>query len=476
MYYILDKKYRLCGWQGLPYMVVDRERAFARPVSRADMDALLLCDGQIDLSLPLVADSTRELVKTYEARGVVRPCKVGEELLPCQKYRLYPNHYIDSVHWSVTGRCNSRCKHCYMSAGEGKYGELSHEQVMKIIEDMGESGVLKCYLSGGEPMIRSDFWEIVDALLARDIVIPAIYTNGMLVNERFLDGLLERGIRPAIQMSYDGVGYHDWLRGIDGAEKAVRRAFELCQKKGFETGAVMCVWKENVHMMRDTIRYLASVGCRAFKSNMIAPTGAWKAGGYEEEHRITEEEILKIYYDYLDVFYQDLPPMEVVLGTFFSADGRHPDSYRIPVVHTLQDPLKTSLCMHARSTMYISPEGRAMFCISFSGLAEEFQRQFPLVHEEGIAKCLTDTKYVRLLHTSVSEVFRHNEKCHDCEYKKLCLGGCRATAMSYHGEDILSVDEFACRMFKEGWPEKIRDKVAKLRPAARCLSFPDADE
>ena len=468
MRYIIEKRYRLCGWDKLPYAVVDRKYAYAHFVSKEDMEALLLCDGKTDFSRPSVPDALLARLEKYKKRGVIRLCEEGEELSPSQKYRLYPSRYMESIHWSVTGRCNSRCKHCYMSAADAKYGELPHEQVMKIIEDMGRCGVLSCSLTGGEALVRSDFWDIIDALIAQDIMIRGIYSNGLLVNERFLEGLKARGLKVPIYLSYDGVGYHDWLRGIDGAETAVRRAFELCQREGFPTGSVMCVWKDNRHVIRDTIRYLESVGCSYFKINMISPKGAWKEGNYIKDYGIPEDEVLDLCSDCLDMFYQDLPKMEVTVGSFFSSDGRMPDEYMIPVFHVCESVEKAKLCAHARNTMYISPEGRAMFCLSFSGADEEFQRQFPLVQEEGIANCLNDSRYQELLYTSASEIFAHNEKCHDCRYQRFCLGGCRATAMSYHSADILSVDEFACRMFREGWIKKIQEKVTRLRPSAKC--------
>ena len=128
-----------------------------------------------------------------------------------------------------------------MSAPDAKYGELTHEQIMKIVNDMGNCGVLRCTLTGGEALVRSDFWDIVDGLLEREILITQIYSNGFLVNEKFLDELEKRGIHPEINMSFDGTGHHDWLRGIPGAEQAVRKAFLLCQKRGIQL-VLKCVY------------------------------------------------------------------------------------------------------------------------------------------------------------------------------------------------------------------------------------------
>lgn len=467
-YYIVDKRYRLCGWDRLPFAVVDRKLAVVHFVSKEDMEALLSCDGKTDFSS--ASYSTRVIIEKFEKRGVIRQCDAGEELSPRQKYHRYPNRYMQMIHWSVTGRCNGRCRHCYMSAPDAKFGELSHEEAMKIVKEMGQCGVLRCSITGGEALVREDFWDIIDGLLAEEIQIPVIYSNGFLVNEKFLAELKKRGIRPQINMSFDGPGCHDWLRGIDGAEKAVRRAFELCRDEGFPTGAEMCLWKDNADKLADTIRYLDSVGCETFKVNPISPSGAWKAGGYAEKYQLSDEEAMEVYLDYLEDFYRELPKMDIQLGHLFFADGLRPDEYFIGCFRHSKNPPKATLCSAARKVMYISPEGRAMFCMALSSMDDEFQSRFPLVQEVGLVKCLSDSPYMELLDRRAGEILDHNKKCQDCKYQQFCLGGCRARALGYHENDLLSVDEITCRAFREGWILKVFEKVDKLRPTAKCFA------
>ena len=65
---------------------------------------------------------------------------------------------------SITGRCNYRCKHCYLSAPSAKLGELPHETMLEIIEQLAACGVQQVSLTGGEPLVRGDWWQLVDAL------------------------------------------------------------------------------------------------------------------------------------------------------------------------------------------------------------------------------------------------------------------------------------------------------------------------
>ena len=474
MYYRLNKKYSLRGWKKLPYAIVDNEVHAATFVNKTAFDALELCNGQIDLDLPLISNDIRRMVGKLEEQGIISPCSPGESIAEHQKYRRYPNRYMQMVLWSITGCCNSKCRHCYISGGENRYGEISHADAMKIAGDIRDAGVLCCSITGGDPLVRKDFWEILDCLLEGGVYVSTIYTNGYLVNDELLDDLEKRGIRPEFNMSFDGIGYHDWLRGVDGAEKAVRRAFLLCRERGFPTGSEMCLWKENFHMLRDSINFLASVGCRSVKLNPVGDIGAWREGGYQEKHGLSMEETYGIYYDYLDDFYADLPDIIVEMGGFFRACGSAPDTYTLPAVHTPGDPEKVCLCAHARNTMYISAEGRALMCMPFSCM-DDFQKDYPKVQEIGLQACMTDSQYLELVNLRAARILEHNTKCRECPYKRVCLGGCRAEAMGSHPGDVLAPAEGNCKFFRDGWIPKIVDKVRSLRPEASCARLADLE-
>jgi len=467
MYYRIKDKYKLRGWELLPYALVDSETHQTHFVQKAEFDALSLCDGTIDFALPLISQSVRESAEKLSEKGYIEQCSPGTEILDEQKYKRYPNRFMKHAHWSITGKCNCKCKHCFLSAADGRYGELSHDDAMKIVDELGACGVLSCSITGGEPFVRSDFWEIVDGLTERGIYISQIYSNGLLVNERLLDKFEDRGLHPEFNMSFDGVGYHDWLRGIDGAEKAVRHAFEICRDRGFPTGAEMCLWRENAHTLRDSVNYLASVGCWSLKTNPVADTGAWQEGGYAKKHGLSSDETNAIYLDYIEDFYQDLPEISLHLGGFFAADGRQPDTYSLPAIHVAKDPENTCMCAHARNSLYISAEGRALTCMPISN-NDEFQAEYPLIQELGLRQCLTESKYMELINTRSVAVLAHNEKCVDCAYRRLCLGGCRAVGLQCHPGDILAPDESTCRLFRDGWLQQITEKVSRLRPSAEC--------
>ena len=461
MFYKLKENYLLRGWEKLPYALVDKNRRKPSFITAKEMQALQLCNGQIDLNLPLIPQEIRDMIPQIEKTGIISPCERGDAIAPEQAYKLYPARYIRTAHWSITGHCNYRCKHCYMSAPDAKFGELSHEQVMSIVQQLIDCGVMEVSLTGGEPLVRKDFLDIVDALLAGGIRITTIYSNGKLVTDKLLDALAERGIHPEFNMSFDGVdGWHDWLRGIPDAGKIVEDAFLRCRDKGFPTGAEMCIHQGNKHLLRPTVNRLAELGCRSLKTNPISNVGAWKEGGYGES--ISLEELYQLYLDYIPDYYADGMPLSIQLGGFFSASPDEPREYDIPLMKNCSDPAKTCVCGHARMVMYISAEGRALPCMALSGM--DIQAEFPLIPEIGLAACITDSRYMQLIDTRATEVLAHNPECRDCEHAMQCLAGCRASALETHPTDILAPDRAACAIFKGGWVEKIRQRMAEVDP------------
>lgn len=464
MYYRLNERLLLRGWKKLPYAMI--EKGISRPlfINAKEMEALQLCNGLIDLSLPFISQEIRDMLPEMERRGIIIPCERGERTNSEQEYMCYPARYIRTAHWSITGRCNYRCKHCYMSAPDAKYGELSHEQIMDIIRQLIECGVMEVSLTGGEPLVRKDFLEIVDALIAGGIRITTIYSNGKLVTDNLLDELDKRGIHPVFNMSYDGVdGWHDWLRGVDGAGRIAEEAFLRCQKKGFPTGAEMCIHSGNKHLLRQTINRLAELGCKSIKTVPVSNVGTWKENGYGEA--ISLQELYQLYYDYIPHYYEDGMPLALQLSGFFSASPDEPDKYMLPSVKNCASPEKTCVCGHARMVMYISAEGRTLPCMALSGM--DIQQEFPLITEIGLSQCITDSRYMRLLDTRAAEVLEHNPECKECKYALQCLGGCRASALEITPDDIMAPDKAVCEIFKGGWIEKITARMSQIRPEAQ---------
>ena len=464
MFYRLKDKYLLRGWDKLPYAIVDSTTGDARFLTPEQMQAMELCAGTVDISMPFIPSDIKHEIANAFNDGLIEECHEGEGLKANQEYKKYPSRYIRSVQWSVTGKCNYRCKHCYMSAPDVHAKELSHEDAMKIIDQLAECGVMSIHITGGEPLIRDDFPEILDALTERGIIIKQICSNGALVNKKFLTELEKRNLHPSFTMSYDGTdGWHDWLRGVNGAEVLVNRAFELCRDMGFRTSANMTLHSGNLYTLRDTVKHIAKLGAGQIKTAFASDMGEWKTKG----KKVSLKDVFQTYLDYLPYYYgEDGMPIKIFFTSFFIADPSKPDEYEIIGYHDEYDPDETLLCGNARSNSYISPDGRPLMCGLMAGI--KAQEDYPTMLEKKFSDCISTPEYMKLIDMRASDFLKINTKCRTCEFTKHCYGGCRGVALMENENDLMGTSETVCEMYKGGWIKKIVETVKKARPTAIC--------
>jgi len=136
VYCTLKERYRLRGWEQLPYAIQDVASGGVVFLDEKAFQAASFCNGMVDVASPLLLPAHRRAVSLLKEQGVVEECAFGEGLKEEQKYRLIPCRYMRKVHWSITGRCNLKCRHCFMSAPHAKYGELSLEQSLNIVRQI----------------------------------------------------------------------------------------------------------------------------------------------------------------------------------------------------------------------------------------------------------------------------------------------------------------------------------------------------
>lgn len=447
-HYILTPLWCLRGWKLLPYAVQRLDAPITEFFLEPEFDLLRTCDGNADIQWDELTDDQRGWIDRWEREGLIRPCAKGTKLNPEQEYRFYPARFKERVQWSITGRCNYRCKHCFMSAPMGVQGEPTWEQLMFMLDAFERCGIRGLNLTGGEPLIRSDFWDLVDEILARGMMVPTIFSNGALVTDEFLDKLVRRGMRPAIQFSFDGVGWHDWMRGVPQAEQIAIDAMRRCQERGIPTTVSMVLCKHNVGCVRETVNLLASLGVSSIKVGNAYPQGEWE---HQREHWLTQAETYEAFLEYIPHYFEDGMPMSIGMEGFFSYDipREHMSAIFERNVEERYFP-RAIMCSHVRREMYVSPQGRILPCMSMVG--GPIEQQFPNMLETPLEEILDmKSPYMDIIDARVSDFMEHNPECQACEWRTACCGGCRAVAVRDHPLDFLAPDLVTCEYFKGGW-------------------------
>ena len=473
MRYILDKRYRFRGWYRLPYGIYDTAEHKAKFFSPEIYDLLLKCDAGHDLDPEHFSEREKRLIAEFEASGMIRRASWLDFLLPEQKYHVYPARYRENVHWSVTGLCNLKCRHCFMSAPHARHGSPSTEELLSIADQLAECGVFNVGITGGEPLIREDFTEIVKALSAREIRITALYTNGWLVNGELLDMLETNRQHPAFQLSYDGIGRHDFLRGVAGAEKKTTDALKLLRERDCNVSVSMCLHRENADTLRESVRLLADLGVRSMKCGAMMDLGEWTDPEIRELH-LTPEEEMDIFERYIPQYFKDDAPMSISLsGVFLYEKGRRDFGSFFHRECPKEKEDLTLACPVLGTAFYIGADGVVAPC---QGMCDcgGFAENLPSLKEKPLREILCESEYVQYCYATVGDVRRGNTECGECVNNDRCAGGCRNSAL-IAGDNYYGEDPGACRFYKNGGPERIR---AAAQPAfeAYLKRHPEIDK
>ena len=467
MYYRLKEPWTFRGWKKTPHAIraVAGEHKHDAP-HFFDKDVfleLLYCNGEEDVAPEALKDETRKIIEEMTAKGLMEQSETKlPPLSPWQRYHVYPARYVESVHWSITGKCNFKCRHCLVSAPDAHHPQLPLSDCIRIIHEIASCGIMAVDITGGEPLVRGDFEEIVKELSACGIDIRVLFTNASLLSEHTLDMLEKYGQHPAFQLSFDGLGHHDWLRGVAGAEEQADKAFRLLKERGYPVAVGMCIHRENKDSLRATIRYLSDLGVAALNVNAPQTLGVWKQ--YGDEYALTEDEVWAVYRDGIKAYFEDGMPLDLELdGYFFCRKGR--TAYKVPYAHhppENADWTKIPQCESMRHHIYIGPEGRLAPCMAFSDT--EMGKTFPNVLEEHLGKLsLEGNGYYSVVNTRVSDFLRVNPECAECEHFRVCGGGCMAQGMAQCG-DHFARDERACyfhRHIGEQAVRKVADEAIK---------------
>jgi heme d1 biosynthesis radical SAM protein NirJ len=149
------------------------------------------------------------------------------------------------VIWNLIRRCNLTCKHCYsISADRDFPGELNTQQVFEVMDDLKQYGVPVLILSGGEPLLRPDIFDISHRAKAMDFYV-GLSTNGTMITEDNIEQIAEVGY-DYVGISIDGIKQtHDYFRRKEGAFEESLHGMRLCRDHGIKIGMRFTLTMDN---------------------------------------------------------------------------------------------------------------------------------------------------------------------------------------------------------------------------------------
>ncbi|MCL4491549.1 MAG: radical SAM protein [Nitrospirae bacterium] len=347
------------------------------------------------------------------------------------------------IAWEITRRCNLRCVHCRSSSEMEIKGhpDFPVEEAYRILDDISDYAKPVVVLSGGEPLLRKDVFDIAGYGTEKGLRM-CLATNGTLVNDEVCSKIKESGIR-IVSLSLDGSTeqVHDNFRNEKGAFKGITNAAALFKKYGIEFIINSSFTKRNQEEIPKVYKLAKELGATAWYMFMIVPTGR---GEDIMNELISKED----YEDILDWHYR----MEKDEHDMLVRPTCAPHYYRVVLQKNKEEGTKIQRrtlkfstggskgCLAGQLICLIDVDGNVLPCSYFPKPAGNIRKQsFKDIWENSeLFKDMRDFK-------------KYKGRCGSCEYINVC-GGCRARAYAMHG-DYLAEEPF-CRYI----PMKMRKK------------------
>jgi heme b synthase len=347
------------------------------------------------------------------------------------------------IAWEITRRCNLKCIHCRSSSEiEVKdHPDFSTQEAFGIIDDIISYAKPVIVLSGGEPLLRKDVFEIARYGTEKGLRI-CLATNGTLVTNEICEKIKVSGIK-IVSLSLDGSEetVHDNFRNQKGAFAGTINAARLFQKYGIEFIINSSFTKRNQEEIPRIYKLAKELGATAWYMFMIVPTGRGEEIMNELISKEDYEEVLEWHYQ-----------MEKGEKEMLVRPTCAPHYYRIVLQKSKEEGTKFNRrtlkfstggakgCIAGQLIALIDVDGNVLPCSYFPKSAGNIKVQsFKDIWENSeLFKELRDFK-------------KYKGKCGSCEYLSVC-GGCRARAYSVYG-DYLEEEPFC------GYkPRKMRNK------------------
>ncbi len=328
---------------------------------------------------------------------------------------------IRLVAWETTRRCNLRCKHCRAGAEDHHYpNELDTKASFKLLEQIAEVGKPIIILTGGEPLLRDDIFDIAaygTRLGLRMVMAP----NGTLITPESARQMKESGIK-RISISLDGSTpeSHDRFRGLENAFDDSIRGIEIAKDAGLEFQINTTITKTNLEEIPKILSLAEDLGAVAHHIFLLVPTGR---GKYIVDSAINAKE----YEETLNWFYdqKDKTPLQLkatcaphyyrILRQRAKADGKKVtfETHGLDAV--------TRGCLAGTGFCFISHVGQVQTCGFLDVECGDITKQtFKEVWENST------------VFNELRDFNRLENKCGICEFKRVC-GGCRARAYEATG-------------------------------------------
>lgn len=339
------------------------------------------------------------------------------------------------VAWNITNKCNYKCSHCYSNSTDKMYeDELSLSEVKSVVDSLKEINTPVILLSGGEPLFRSDIYEVISYIKEKKINV-SLSSNGSLIDKSTAFKLKDLGIG-YVGISIDGNrDTNDDFRGVSGAFDNSIRAIENCKRAGVKVGLRFTLHKGNYREVPETLKMMEELDINRICFYHLVPSGRGTNLSDTMLDKSEARKTLDILYDYSKKAVDQGLNKEILTVT------NHTDGPYIYLKAKREDSKLASSILEKLKRNGGNRSGSAIANIDSFGnvYPDQFSRFMKVgsVRENSFREIWTkDNESLGKLRERKKLL---NSKCRNCKWLDICNGNLRARAFNVNG-DIWSED------------------------------------
>ncbi len=370
--------------------------------------------------------------------------------------------------WNITQACNLTCQHCYQSAGrKPDADELTTEEKLALIDQMGEEFVPFVALAGGEPLVARDLWPVLEHCEKRGLHVT-LATNGTLLTPEMCQRLKAANVK-YIEVSLDSMDpeEHDAFRGQPGSWKRTVQGIRNAVAAGVRTGMAVCFTRRTAHTVDDVVRFAIDLGCKTFAHFNFIPVGRGREIIAQDMTPGQRELLLRKLQRHL---------VEGKIGVVSTAPqfGRSCIVYGseegvFATGHAGRGPGKRTMvlsryiggCGSGRCYCSIQPNGDITPCVYIPG------EKIGSIRQQSLAEIWNNPLFATL-----QDREDRGDHCGVCDYRAYC-GGCRARALAYTGD--MRAGDPGCVYNYHEWQELVNGQGESIDRETEVLPTSDSD-
>ena len=201
------------------------------------------------------------------------------------------------VIWNLIRRCNLTCKHCYsISADKDFPGELSTAEIYGVMDDLKRHQVPVLILSGGEPLLRPDIFDIAKRAKSMGFYV-GLSSNGTLITEANIDRIAEIDFN-YVGVSLDGIREtHDKFRRMAGAYEKSLHGIRLCRDLGLKVGVRFTMTQDNAHDLPGLLKLVEDEGIDRFYFSHLNYAGRGNKNRKDDAHHQMTRQAMDLLFD-----------------------------------------------------------------------------------------------------------------------------------------------------------------------------------